>query len=87
MTVQEDEEEGGFYFYQPNAELDQKTKQIIEFVYYDADPIDKKIMEYMFGMAGVQKLTSKDIGMRLNLSPNQLKKRQLHIANEIKQLI
>ena len=87
MTVQEDDEEGGFYFYQPNAELDQKTKQIIEFVYFDADPVDKKIMEYMFGMAGVTKLTSKDIGMKLRLSPNQLKKRQLHIANEIKQLI
>ena len=87
MTVQEDDEEGGFYFYQPNADLDQKTKQIIEFVYYDATPTDKKIMEYMFGMAGVQKLTSKEIGMRLNLSPNQLKKHQLQIAQEIKQLI
>jgi len=87
MTVQEDDEEGGFYFYQPNNDLDQKTKQVIEFVYFDANPIDKKIMEYMFGMSGVQKLNSKDIGTRLNLSPNQLKKRQLHIADEIKQLI
>ena len=74
--------------YVKNSEIFKKNmKQAIEFVYFDADPIDQKIMEYMFGMGGVQRRTSKEIGQKLRLSPSTLKKRQVSIAKQIKELI
>lgn len=87
MTLQDDDDEAGFYFYAQTPEVDPQLRQAIEFVYFDADPIDKKIMEYMFGMGGVQRKTSKEIGQKLRLSPSTLKKQQISIAKQIKELV
>ena len=52
MTMDTDDSEGGFYYFQnPNMPTHVDT-QAIEFVYFDADPIDKKIMEYSFPKFG-----------------------------------
>jgi len=39
----------------------------------------------MFGLMGTPRLSSKDIAMKLNMSPSTLKKHQLLIAKEIKE--
>lgn len=87
MTLQDDDDDGGFYFYAETPGEDPAARQAIEFVYYDADPIDKKIMEYRFGLSGVRRLSSKDIALNLKMSPSALKKRELKIAKEIRGLI
>ena len=87
MTLQDDGDESGFYFHAQGPTQDPVIKQAIEFVYFDADPVDKKIMEYMFGLGGVLQLTSKNISARLHLSPGTLKKRQINIATKIKELV
>lgn len=48
MTTPGEDDEGGFYFYAQPAITDPAKKQAVEFVYYDSDPINKKIIEYMF---------------------------------------
>lgn len=48
MTTPGDDDEGGFYFYAQPSTVEPEKKQAIEFIYYDADPINKKIIEYMF---------------------------------------
>ena len=88
MTRQEDEDEGGFYFHAEDKDIAQpELHEAIEFVYYDADPVDKKIMEYSFGMGGVGRIPAKEIASKLRLSPNSLKKRQITIAAQVKELV
>lgn len=82
-----DEDSGGFYSYvMPNIE-DPKAREAVEFVYFDAGPIDKKILEYMFGLGGTRILTSKEIKVRLNLTESDLRKRRQALAKEIKLLL
>ena len=68
-------------------EADFNKRQIIEFVYYDSDPIDNKILEYYFGIGGVIPLnTDKEIALKLNLTPASLKRRKVKLAKAIKDI-
>jgi DNA-directed RNA polymerase sigma subunit (sigma70/sigma32) len=86
-AVGEADETGGFYTYvMPDIE-DPMAREAVEFVYFDAEPVDKKILEYMFGLGGTQRITSKEIKAKLNLTESDLRKRRQHLAKEIKSLI
>jgi hypothetical protein len=39
---------------------------IVQFVYYQSDPEEKKVLEYTFGLGGNPKLTSQEIALRIN---------------------
>lgn len=81
-----DADEGGFtYFIAPDTE-DPKLKNAIEFVYFDASPIDKKILEYTFGLGGTPKITAKEIKLKLSLTETELRKRKEGLAQSIKEL-
>lgn len=84
----DDEEMGRFFEFMSNPYSPEqfKVKQAIEFVYYDVDPIDKKIMEYSFGLAGMQKLKDKDIAVRLGMSPQQLSKRKKKLGQLLREV-
>ena len=89
MTMDTDDSEGGFYYFQnPNAPTHDDI-QAIQFVYFDSDPIDKKIMEYSFPQFGKTSipLTKKDIAAKLKLTPQEIRKRQKEIGVKIKELI
>jgi len=45
ITTPTDDGEGGFYFFAPASTGTVDRDEVIKFVYYDADPVDKKIME------------------------------------------
>lgn len=89
MTMDTDDSEGGFYYFQnPNLPTYADT-QAIEFVYFDSDPIDKKIMEYSFPKFGktITPLTKKEISQKLSLTPQEVRKRQKQLGVKIKELI
>lgn len=80
------EDEGGFYMYVMPDTSDPKTREALQFVYFDAEPVDKKILEYMFGMGGTKIITAKEIKAKLNLTESQLRKRRERLAKEIRNL-
>ncbi len=86
-AVGEADETGGFYSYvMPDIE-DPMAREAVEFVYFDAEPVDKKILEYMFGLGGTQRITAKEIKAKLDLTESELRKRRQRLANDIKSLI
>lgn len=86
-VIEEDEDSVGFYEYiSPQAE-NPRLKDAIEFTYFDADPVDKKILEYTLGLHGTPRRKAKEISMLLKLSENDLKKRKLDLAQKIKELL
>jgi len=81
-----EEDAGGFYMYVRTDETDPRLKQALEFVYFDADPIDKKILEYTFGIGGTPLKKLNEIEKELNLSDSSLKRRKKKLALELKEL-
>lgn len=82
-----DEDAGGFYSYIAPDVQDPNLRQALEFVHFDSDATDKKIIEYMFGLKGQPKLTAKEIKQKLKLTETQLRKRRRNIADQIRQIV
>lgn len=82
-----DEGESGFYEYLSPLEEDPKLKEAIEFVYFDTDPINKKILEMTFGLYGNFKSDFPAIQNTLQLNPAEFKKRKDELALKIKELL
>jgi len=87
MELAGDDEQKGFYMFARPEEEDPRAKQAREFVYFDADAIDKKILEYTYGIGGVPRLKFNEIIRRLKISDSNLKKRKKDLANRINELI
>lgn len=87
LSIEEsdDDEEGGFYAFN-RPEEDYRQKEAIEAVYFEADPVDKKIMEYTLGLYGAPKLKANQVAKKLKLGDVDLKNRRTAIAMEISQL-
>ena len=86
--VGEGGEEGESFFDLTQYDEDKfKSTQALQIVYYEAGPVDKKILEYIAGLGGVIPLKSdKEIAMKLGLTPSALKKRKLKLAKRIEEL-
>jgi len=82
-----DEDAGGFYMYVRPDETDPRLQRALEFVYFDADPVNKKILEYTFGIGGTPLKKLNEIAKELNLSDSSLKRRKKKLAQEIKELL
>ena len=80
LTVTQGKEEAFFDY--GNNQSD-KTKDIIEFVYYSASPEDKLIIEYWFGIGGSPKLTVAEMAQRLGRSESYVRNRSKDIAKQI----
>jgi len=78
---------GGFYSFVSPSTTDPKLHEAIEFVYFDSDNIDKKILEMTLGLYGNPKRSLKDIATILKLSDSELKERKTNLAIQIKELI
>lgn len=82
-----DPDEGGFsYYVMPDTE-DPQLRQALEFVYFDTDSTNKKILEWTFGMGGAPRKTAKEIKEKLNLTETELRKRREQLSKEIKELL
>jgi DNA-directed RNA polymerase sigma subunit (sigma70/sigma32) len=82
-----DEDGKGFSYYVMPNESNPQLREALEFVYFDAEPVDKKIMEYTFGLAGAQQLTGQEIKNKLNLTETDFRRRKDKLSNEIRQLM
>ena len=80
------DEPSGFYQF-TNQSYDPKLKQAIDFVYYDADPQEKKILEWTLGLNGQPQKQHKEIASALKLTDAELKKKREDLAKKIKELI
>tara|TARA_Y100000310_G_C20585684_1_gene765289 strand:- start:619 stop:1275 length:657 start_codon:yes stop_codon:yes gene_type:complete len=91
MTPADDSTTGFYYFQSPlNPELPSSDQmQAMQFVYYDSDPIDKKILEYSLPQLGFKKtpMTKKWIANKLKLTPHEIRRRQRLKGTQIKELI
>ena len=84
-----DEDDASFYFYQnPFDEEGAETRNLLHFIYYDADPLNKKIMEYTFPQFGttVSPLSRKEISQKLHITTNEVRKRMQDIATQLQEL-
>ncbi len=61
-----------------------RSRDIVEFVYYQSSPEEKKVLEYTFGMGGNPKLSTADIAMRLNKTPAEVGSMKKRLAQTIK---
>ena len=62
------------------------TKDIIHFIYYESDPIDKLIIEYWFGVGGKEKLINtniKDISAKIGKPDFYIRRRVKALAEKI----
>ena len=83
-----DADEGGFFDLTQYTEDDYMKNQAIEFVYYDSDPTQKKILEYVFPQlfkTNAMPITDKEIALKLNLTPSALKKHKTELAKRIRE--
>jgi len=81
-TKDDDEGIGGFFDY--SLKTNDTLKNALEFVYYDAGPQDKKILEYTFGLNGKQILPPAQIAFKANMPESAVKGRLKILAKEIK---
>ncbi len=86
--ISDDEDDTGtFYKYVSQDGMDPKLKEAVDFVYFDADAKDKKILEGTLGIYGSQIKLAKDLSLSLGMSDAELKRRKEALAKEIKDLM
>jgi DNA-directed RNA polymerase specialized sigma subunit len=61
-------------------------KEAMDYVYHDADHTDRRILEMKTGYAGHPQMSPKDIAIKLNLTPTQLTRRSMRMAQKITKL-
>lgn len=67
----------------PGKEEDTSDKIWTEYVHFDADPIDKKIIEWKTGLYSSPILENQEIARRLKLSPGAISQRSSKIAAKL----
>jgi len=60
-----------------------ETAEIMQFVYYEASPEEKLILEYLQGMGGKRKLGIKDIAININKPEFYVRKKVKELYNKI----
>jgi len=60
-----------------------RDRDIVEFVYYQSAPEEKKILEYTFGIGGNPKLSTSEIALRLNKTPAEVRDMAKKLAQTI----
>lgn len=68
----------------PQAPQD-PTRIWIDYVYYDLDPVDQKILEWCTGYGGTKKLSKKEIAERLKISAPAISSRINKIVRKIEE--
>lgn len=77
------DEEGDSEIYYPGVNKVNPEKVYIEYLYYDSDPIDQKILEWKTGYNGKQVLGTNEIAKRLRLSPGAVSQRSARLSQKM----
>lgn len=70
----------------PGAPAGGYSGEAMDYVYRDADYIDRKIMEMKTGYGGGEALPPSIVAQRLNLTPTQLSRRSAKLALQIREI-
>lgn len=62
------------------------TQEALDYVYGDSDRTDKLILEYLTGYGGKGVFTPKEVMQKLKLTPVQLTRRKIRLAERIKSI-
>jgi DNA-directed RNA polymerase sigma subunit (sigma70/sigma32) len=73
--------EEGFFDYKYTQS--DPLRDIIEFVYYESSPEERKILEYTFGLGGFSKLSVSEIAIKLGKTEAQVRKIRKELAEKI----
>lgn len=60
-----------------------QDRDVVEFVYYQSAPDEKKVLEYTFGMGGNPRLSTADIATRLGKTPAEIRAISKRLAKTI----
>lgn len=71
-------------FFDSTFNATDNTRNIVEFVYYSSSPEEQKILEYWFGLGGVQRLSVDEIALKLGKTPRQIRDISKSLAEKIK---
>jgi RNA polymerase primary sigma factor len=71
-------------FFDVGYNVTDKTRDVVEFVYYSVGAEEKKVLEYWFGMGGVQKLTVEEMAEKLHKTPAQIRDISKELAQKIR---
>ena len=82
MQVEDAMDSGGFY--DDTIEERPEVLNALEFVYFDASPEEKKILEYSFGIKGQKKEPLSTIALKLGKTESYVRNRQKKLALSIK---
>lgn len=83
LTIISGSPEESFFDYQYNKS--DPTDTAIEFVYYEASPVEKKILEYSFGLGGNPKLSVNEMALKLKKPELQIRKIRKGLGERISQ--
>jgi DNA-directed RNA polymerase specialized sigma subunit len=61
-------------------------REAMDYVYHDADYLDRKILEYKTGYGGMPTMEPKHIALKLQLTPSQLSRRSAKLTAKINQI-
>jgi DNA-directed RNA polymerase sigma subunit (sigma70/sigma32) len=76
--------EEGFFDYVINDT--DPLKNAIEYVYYESGPIEKKVLEYSFGLGGNPKITITEMAMKLHFTDSQIRNIRKDLAAKINKI-
>ena len=67
-----------------DEQISDRIDDALEFVYFDASPEDKLILEYIFGIKGKKRMSVADIAKKLNKTESYVRTRLKKLALRIK---
>lgn len=62
------------------------TPEAVDYVYHDADHVDRKILEHKIGFGGAELLPPHVVAQKLGLTPSQLSRRSARLSLKINEL-
>jgi DNA-directed RNA polymerase specialized sigma subunit len=80
------DEEGDSEIYYPGVNKVDPEKVWVEYLYYDSDPVDQKILEWKTGYNGKSQLGTNEIAKRLGLSPGAVSQRSARLSKKLSEI-
>ena len=84
-SVRKTPSESAFEGNMPGSEADH-SNEALDYLYHDADHLDRRILELKTGYGGVTPMEPKDVAIKLNLTPSQLSRRSARLTFRIQEI-
>ena len=85
QSVRKTPSEGAFEGNMPGSETD-SMPEALDYLYHDADHIDRRILELKTGYGGVETMDPKAVAAKLKLTPSQLSRRSARLTFKLQEI-